>query len=209
MSVIFLLVFFVFQKNEDKISNENEWAYPKLIAPYDKLPNSDYNSPKEKFTDSLLKVSFNYPTKYFPRSVKADENEALADIVFIKERNADREQLIDDVLNCILTNRTNPSGMCRESLLGDVEVGISTPKGDPDNVDHGSEDCVKQIISEDKILYSCSTLIAPGPSSDYAGVNYDLYIKGNSPRRIGITTGKPEQYSDLIKSIVETSKVLP
>ena len=203
---IILLLFFVFQKNKTMTYNQGLEIPPPSI-PYTQLPSSVNPGQLETFTDNLLKTSFKYPKSYYPQYLKADKDELSANIFFLKNRDAEKEAAADSVIECMLTNRTDPSGLCREGYLDDIEVWISQPLNIPNDNDEDYKDCEKDVISENKVIYSCSSQLSIDPN-DW-GMSYKLYLLGNSPKVISMITGKPKDVSDLINSIVNTSRVLP
>ncbi len=177
---------------------------------YSRLSNNSLNEEMVGFSDNLLKVSFSYPKKYFSQSFKADEKNLYAGVFFLRERNEKKEKNIAYTVNCELINRRDPAGVCREGAVGDLEVNINLASKVPDyDEDKNSSynQCQKETISGNKIIYSCSTQLSIDPRDK--GMRYSLYLISDTPKVIKISIGKPEDFSDLIRSIVSSAKILP
>lgn len=176
---------------------------------YSQLNNNTLNEDTGTFSDNILKVSFSYPKKYFSKSFKADEKNLYAGIFFLKERNEEKEKYITYAVNCELDNRRYPSGICTESTVGDLEVSINPASKVPDyNEDKSStyNQCQKETISDSKIIYSCSTQLSADPTNKGKGMRYSLYLMADTPKVVQISTRQPADFSDLIRSIVDSAK---
>lgn len=177
---------------------------------FSQLSNSTQNEEAEAFSDNILKVSFSYPKKYFSQSFKADEKNLYAGIFFLKERGEEKEKYIAYAVNCELDNRRDPAGVCRESTAGDLEVSINPASKVPDYDEDKSSSynqCEKETITDNKIIYACSTQLSIDPAD--RGMIYSLYLTADAPKVIRISTRQPEDFSDLIRSIVNSAKALP
>lgn len=177
---------------------------------FSQLSNNTQNEEVEAFSDNLLKVSFSYPNKYFSQSFKADEKNLYAGIFFLKERDAEKEKYITYAVDCELDNRQDPAGVCRESIVGDLEVSINLASKVPDYDEDKSStynQCQKETINGNKIIYSCSAQLSVDPKDK--GMRYSLYLVSDTPKVIRISTREPLTSSDLIRSIVNSAKVLP
>lgn len=179
------------------------------FIPYKELPKNAAYEDTEIFTESLLKVSFAYPKKYFSQSFKSDEKNPYAAMFFLKARNEEKEKHISYTIDCELSNRRNPSGICREGIVGDVEVGIIGPSTNVPAYDEDKNSayqmCTKEVISEEKVIYSCSVQLSISPER---GMRYSVYLTTEKPKAITIKTYKPLEFSDLIMSIVDSAKSL-
>ena len=179
---------------------------------YSHLSKSAQDQSMEEFSDPILRVSLSYPKKYFSQSFKADEKNLNAGIFFLKERAAEKEALIRNVIDCILNNRKDPTGICRESNMGDLEVSINkvarVPNYDEDKSSGYAEfQCEREIIDDNRIIYSCLTQLSVDPKDK--GMRYSLYLTEGAAKVIKVSTRKPEEFSDLITSVVNSAKILP
>jgi hypothetical protein len=174
---------------------------------YSQLRSAATDDEKETFSDDVLKVQFTYPKKYFSQFFNADPRYQYAGLYFLEDRDDSRVKDVADVVRCeVVDQRKNPTdGPCSEGIIADVEVSIHPVTKVPDNQEEdrtAASDCEKEILSTDKIIYSCSTVLSPNP--DNKGMEYNLYILSNNPIVIRILTGKPKQFADVIKGIVES-----
>lgn len=169
----------------------------------------------ESFTDDILKVSFSYPKEYFSKSYKADERHLDAGLFFIKERNKEREEALDYLVDCVLDNRIEPSGLCKEGTAGDLEVDINNEtswkyldeSSRMNDIAYEDDKCKKQTLSANKVIYSCFAQLSV--DSSHRGMKYMLYFGSDSEIVITLTTGDPVKLADLITSIIDSAKISP
>jgi len=177
----------------------------KTVVKYSELNKIDPSTTTKKFEDSLLNIQFNYPSKYFSQAYVADTKNSDAGIFFVKEKDQSKEEMIQYIVDCELENRKDPSGMCREGALRDVEVLLER-LDDQNDVDQ-LEQCEIEKINELTTISACPKQLSVNPE-DW-GVEYAVVNKSPefSKLSIHIRTRNPKEYADLIRSIVESMRV--
>lgn len=216
--VVFVLVGIAYHFGPTPQDNNNSSVKPliptdlqsKDFLPYNQLSNDTTSGEVETFTDNILGVDFTFPKKYYSQSFKADGKNLYAGLFFLEKINRANEKNISSAVDCELNNRKDPAGICREGMVGDLEVSISIPVNIP-NIDEDeasvADTCEKEAINREKILYSCLTQLSVNPEDK--GTRYTLYLTADKPRLITVTTQNPLKFSELIRNIVISAKVLP
>lgn len=202
---------------EDVESEYTAAVTPIPATPTPASPSADfvfYNdlSGEEKFAvastffDPLLKASFAYPSGYFVTSYKADKEDPTAGIYFTK--NAKDLETMRYVVDCTLDNRKDPIGMCVEGAVGDIEVHMSTLQKEtyaPDGkfIADTRDGCFKEIDTKNRVLYACETQLSIDARDK--GMEYLVYLFGDNPIVIRVTSRNPKEHAHMIRSIISSA----
>jgi hypothetical protein len=171
------------------------------FVPYGSLSGQEKFAVAANFTDPILNVSFAYAPGYHVQSFKADDMHKNAGVFFVQQRLEDIE-LISDAIDCELDNREEPGEVCREGVLGDVEVSI-VPYTVSSTVDNIGDNCRKEIDSKERTLVSCEEQLSL--DADTKGMVYMLYLFGENPLAIQVSSKDPKTHAHLIRSIISSA----
>lgn len=131
------------------------------------------------------------------RKVDADEKNPLV-IYFANSPSPEATSIINSMVGCEKKSRTTPVGVCRESIVSDMDVTIA--RGSTNNTESLDKYCDKEITSS-KTVRSC-LLSGLAGNPEY---RYTINIPSkNAKYLITIDTNDALRVQDRIKTIVET-----
>ncbi len=175
------------------------------FVPYNTLSGEEKFSVAYNFSDPILNAGFAYPPGYTLQSLKADEKDKTASLFFISSKNSGQAGEIATLLQCLSENRKEPRGTCRESYT-DMEVLIQPFEQGTDEgkyFENGSPSCKKEIDTKQRVLFSCTTPMSD--AEEDTGMQYKLYLLGENPVKIEVTTKTPKEDAHLIRSIISSA----
>lgn len=156
------------------------------------------------FVDPILKASFAYPSGYLVQSFKADNDHKNAGIFFLHPKNSSQAADITYAVTCELENRKLAIGMCRESMLGDIEVSLRAyPKTETGFDEENIDDCRKEIVTNDRILFACE--LSMSPLATDKGMRYSLYLLGENPVLMQVSSRNAKEHAHMIRSIISSA----
>lgn len=172
--------------------------------PYSQLTGSILESQLKTFTDSGLNISFKYSKAYSIYSINSDSKHKIASVFLLKNVTPEKEQAIQDEIYCDTDNRRNPSGVCSEGLLSDVDITVvkvdKYPSYDEDK-NYDWRVCQKEIDTKEKVIYSCREQVDAGRF----GYKYYVYLDPfTEPVVLQLATLDASDSADVIKSVIDS-----
>lgn len=205
--ILIIGVFFGYFINESKKAPQNNYEF----KPYNLINIKSSSVYSDKYFDNYFNIGFSYPSnRYEIFSLEGTDQDPYSLFYFKNKSGSQPKSEILSVLSCEKQNRVSPVGMCKESIVSDLDFSLSRLSIEEyeEKISLLEENenwiCLKNNkSSNEKVVYACLRKALGG----FPEHNYTAFLhKDDQIFSLSLSTMEPYSQQNLIEAIISTIK---